>query len=60
MAPPKPPGLTVWARLTLHRASEWPLARRKAVAQWLREQARSLVNDGGNYSPRFIARYMRD
>lgn len=60
MSAPRPPGSTVWARLNLNDASGWPEARRKAVALWLRKQARELTRNGDKYQPNFVARYMRD
>ena len=60
MPPPNPPGSIVWARLSFKQAGGWTLARRKAVAAWLREQAKDLVKNGGDYFAGYIARYMRD
>lgn len=60
MGAPKPPGATIWASVHLKGAGGWPEARRKAIALWLRRQARDLAKNGGNYAPKYVARYMRD
>lgn len=58
MSAPKPPGLKVIASLNLKRAGDWTPEYRREVASWLRRQAKMLVSDGANYSPRFSARKM--
>lgn len=46
----------VQAVLTIKDASD--PAVRKAIAAWLRDQAKSLVHQGWKYAPRFRARYL--
>ena len=45
------------ARLTIKRADEMTHDGREVIAEWLRDQADSLVSNGQRYSKRFVARY---
>lgn len=46
------------AILTIWEASNMSDKGKKAIAEWLRQQAKNLLKDGKNYSKRFTARYM--
>ncbi|BAQ18317.1 hypothetical protein [Methyloceanibacter caenitepidi] len=46
------------AVLTLKHAGEWSPEGRKDVANWLREQAASLEQEGDTYASRYRARYL--
>lgn len=46
------------ATVTLHGAGEWTENGRRDIADWLRDQAWDLENEGENYSKRFTARYI--
>ena len=46
------------ASLTIWEASQMSDKGKKAIAEWLRQQAKNLLKDGKNYSKRFTARYM--
>lgn len=50
------------AKLIFRRASEWTDEGRKEVADWLRQCAENLEEDGSNYSASFTAtfRYARE
>lgn len=46
------------AVLTVHHAALMTPTGRKKVAEWLRQQADSLIDDGKFYAPRFTGRYL--
>jgi len=43
--------------ITIHDAASMTPFGKKAIAEWLREQAKSLVQEGSNYSKLFRASY---
>ena len=51
------PGIEVRAVLTIKKAGELTSAEQRTLADWLKDQAKSLMKDGDNYSSRFIARF---
>lgn len=46
------------AIFTIHDAANMSNDGRKAIALWMREQAKLLVSDGHRFGSRFRARYM--
>lgn len=46
------------AVLTVRDAPNMTPEGKKAIAEWLRKQAKMLVKEGKNYSKRFTARYL--
>lgn len=46
------------AVLTIHDAGDMSPGRRNFLAEWLRDQAKSIKKDGDNYAKRFRARYI--
>ncbi len=46
------------ARLTIQDAETMTKERRQEIAQWLRENAKSILKDGDKYSKRFISRFI--
>ena len=46
------------AIVTVHRAPDMTPRGRKAIAAWLRRQARCLESHGRQFSGRFTARYL--
>ena len=46
------------ATLTVHQAGDMSKEGRKAIAEWLRLQAKSIIKDGEKYSKRYTAKYM--
>ena len=49
---------TVAAKVTIHRAGDMTEEGRKAIADWLRQMAEQLEEEGHNYAPRFNGRYI--
>lgn len=49
---------TVAAKVTIHRAADMTEEGRKAVADWLRQRADDLEENGHDYSPKFTGRYI--
>jgi hypothetical protein len=45
------------ASVKFYNADRMTPVTRKQIAEWLREQAKSLVNDGSGYDPKFEATY---
>jgi len=45
------------ACITFTDAASWSTDGRKAVADWLRSQAKALIQDGRLYAKRTVARY---
>ncbi len=48
----------VAAALSVRDADKMEPKGRKQIAQWLRKQADALEAQGGDYAPRFRARYL--
>ena len=48
----------VIARLTMHRLSEMTPEGRKALAEWLRNNAKFILKEGKNCSKVFTAKYI--
>lgn len=46
------------AILTIKEPAEMTPKGRKAIAEWLRQQAKDLIKYGDNYAKRFTARYL--
>lgn len=49
---------TAAAILTIRRAGDMTPRGRRAIAAWLRDHARWIVQHGKEYSPRFTGRYL--
>ncbi|QIG66914.1 hypothetical protein EVB41_083 [Rhizobium phage RHph_TM3_14A] len=50
----------VIARFSVDQAGEMTEQGRKEIADWLRQQAEALEEEGHNYSTNFVARYICD
>jgi hypothetical protein len=55
---PIPRGQRVAAVITIRRAAYMTPQGRKAIAKWLRQHAADLLRHGGDYSARFVGRYL--